>query len=281
MRDSGTAARAAVLTATAGLVLAACTSGPIASHSRRPPSVVPAAAHPLSTALHQLTGPEQRFAHSKGPNPAAVTVLASSRNLRPGQHGAVLKVRGVGNLLGSCGHGTPGVKFQLTYRGAGPPAVTQVREPLAAPVGLHLLAPYWPPARRWPAERSRVSPSSRSQGAASPPTSRSSCGRRSRPWPQAAPSPRTACSASADQISSTASADAPAVHIRRSRSANISSALPYTGDRSPAAISTSASRSPACHAGDQVPVTSAVQYMTRGGCFWLSDITRSRSRIVG
>ncbi len=38
------------------------------------------------------------------------------------------------------------MKFRLTYRGAGPPSVTQVRQPLARPVGLHLLSPYWPPA---------------------------------------------------------------------------------------------------------------------------------------
>ena len=135
--------RAAVLTVASGLALAACTSGPAHSQAR-PPS--PAAARPLSTVLHQQAGQKLRFVRSTGANPAAVTVLTSSRNLQPGQLGAVLAVRGVGNLAGSCRHGTPSVKFRLTYRGAGPPAVTQVRAPLARPVGLHLLSPYWPPA---------------------------------------------------------------------------------------------------------------------------------------
>lgn len=88
--------------------------------------------------MHVRTGPV--------PVPAAVTILTSSRNLRPGQHAAILTVRGIGNLLGTCSHGTPGMKLRLTYRGAGPPTVTQVREPLATPVGLHLVSPYWPPA---------------------------------------------------------------------------------------------------------------------------------------
>ncbi len=132
--------RAAVLTAAAGLALAACASGP--SQPRRPaPPTMPAAARPLSTDLRQQAGPDLRFVRGKGSDPAAVTILTSSRNLRPGQQGAVLRVRGVGNLMGSCGRGTPGVKFRLTYRGAGPPSVTQVRQPLARPVGLHLLLP--------------------------------------------------------------------------------------------------------------------------------------------
>jgi hypothetical protein len=38
------------------------------------------------------------------------------------------------------------VKFRLTYPWAGSPVVTEVRQPLARPAGLHLLAPYWPPA---------------------------------------------------------------------------------------------------------------------------------------
>jgi hypothetical protein len=38
------------------------------------------------------------------------------------------------------------VKFQVTYRGPGSPlVVTQIREPLRRPIGLHLDAPYWPP----------------------------------------------------------------------------------------------------------------------------------------
>lgn len=75
----------------------------------------------------------------------AITVLASSRNLQPGQHGVVLTVRGVGNLLGSCSPGHPSVRFRLTGRGlAGPPVVTEVRAPAARPVGLYLLAPLPP-----------------------------------------------------------------------------------------------------------------------------------------
>jgi hypothetical protein len=105
---------------------------------------VPAIAHPLPTGLHQQT---ERFVHFRGAaNPDAVTILSSSRNLRPGQRGAVLTMPGVGNLLGSCHPSRPAVTFLLTYRGAGPPVVTEVRQALARPAGLHLLAPYWPPA---------------------------------------------------------------------------------------------------------------------------------------
>ena len=50
-------------------------------------------------------------------------------------------MRGVGNLIGSSSPGHLAVKFRLTGRGlAGPPVVTEVREPSARPVGLHLLA---------------------------------------------------------------------------------------------------------------------------------------------
>ena len=102
-------------------------------------------AHPLSTKLHQPPG--LRFGKNRnGSNPTAVTVLTSSRDLQPGQQGVVLTVRGVGNLIGRCSSGHPAVTFRLAYRGAGPPVVTEVREPLARPVGLHLMAPYWPPA---------------------------------------------------------------------------------------------------------------------------------------
>ncbi len=100
--------RAAVLTAAAGLALTACTSGP--SQSRRPspaPSPVPAAARPLSTVLRQQADPDLRFVRGKGSDPAAVTILTSSRNLRPGQQSVVLTVRGVGDLIGSCSHGIP------------------------------------------------------------------------------------------------------------------------------------------------------------------------------
>lgn len=60
----------------------------------------PAAARPLPAGLRQQT--ELRFVRHDGPNPKAITVLAASRNLQPGQQGAVLTVRGVGNLIGSC-----------------------------------------------------------------------------------------------------------------------------------------------------------------------------------
>jgi hypothetical protein len=129
-----------------GLVFAACTSGPSQSQSPQPrPSTVPALAHPPSTKLHQQTGP-RFFKNSKGPNPIAVTILLSSRNLQPGQQGVVLTAPGVGNLMGSCRPAHPAVKFRLTNRWAGPPVVTEVRAPLARPIGLHLDAPYWPPA---------------------------------------------------------------------------------------------------------------------------------------
>ncbi len=58
----------------------------------------------------------------------------------------MLTVRGVGYLMGSCSPQHRAVKFRLTYRGAGPPIVTEVREPLARPIAFHLDAPYWPPA---------------------------------------------------------------------------------------------------------------------------------------
>jgi len=144
-RDPGAVTRVAVLAVAVGLVLAACTSGPSQSQSPRPrPSTVSPVAHPLLTKLHQQ---RERFVHlHSAANPNAITILTSSRNLRPGQQGVVLTVKGVGNLMGSCSTGHPAVKFLLTYRGAGPPVVTEVGEPLARPAGLHLLAPYWPPA---------------------------------------------------------------------------------------------------------------------------------------
>jgi hypothetical protein len=95
-------------------------------------------AHPQLTNLHQQT--ELRFVHlHSGANPTAVMILASARNLRPGQQGAVLTVRAVGNLMGSCSPGHPAVKFRFTYRGAGPPVVTEVQQRLARPAGLGLL----------------------------------------------------------------------------------------------------------------------------------------------
>jgi len=145
VRDPGAVTRVAVLAAAVGLACAACTSGSARSNSPRPrQSAVSAVTRPLSTKLHQPAG--LRFVRNRiGSNPNAVTVLTSSRNLHPGQSGVVLTVRGVGNLRGSCGPGLPAVKFRLTYRGAGPPVVTAVREPLARPAGLNLLGPYWPP----------------------------------------------------------------------------------------------------------------------------------------
>jgi hypothetical protein len=73
-------------------------------------------------------------------------ILASSRNLRPGQHGVVLTVRSVGDLVGSCGQPRPAVTFRVTYRGAGPPVVTEVRHAQTRPIGLHLLGGAPPPA---------------------------------------------------------------------------------------------------------------------------------------
>jgi hypothetical protein len=137
--------RVAVLAVAVGLAFAACTSGPSQSQSPRPrPSTVSPVVHPLLTNLHQQTA--LRFVHlHSGANPNAVTVFTSSRNLQPGQQGVVLAVRRVGNLMGSCSPGHPAVKFRLTYRGAGPPTVTEVRKPLARPVGgLSLLG--WAPA---------------------------------------------------------------------------------------------------------------------------------------
>ncbi len=143
MRYPGAVARVAGLTVASVLVFAACTAGP--SQSPRPqPSPVRPAARPLSTRLDQRAG--LRFVHRSGANPSAVTVLTSSRNLPPGRQGSVLTVRGVGDLMGSCSPGHQAVKFRLTYRGPGPPGVTEVREPLARPFGLNLLSPYWPPA---------------------------------------------------------------------------------------------------------------------------------------
>jgi hypothetical protein len=134
-----------VLAVGVALACAACTSGPSPSPSPRPqPSTASPVTHPLLTKLQQT---ELRFAHRGGANPNAVTAFASSRNLQPGQQGVVLAVRWAGTLVGSCSSGHPAVEFRLTSRSAGPPVVTEVvREPLARPVGLHLLAPYWPPA---------------------------------------------------------------------------------------------------------------------------------------
>ncbi len=141
VRGAGAVTRVAVAMAV-GSVCAACTSGKSQSPSPQPrPLTVSPAPHPLSTKLGQT---KLRFVHR---NANAITVFTSSRNLRAGQQGVVLTVRGVGSLMGSCSPEHRAVKFRLTGRGlAGPPVVTEVREPLARPVSLHLLAPYWPPA---------------------------------------------------------------------------------------------------------------------------------------
>jgi hypothetical protein len=141
MRDPRVLTRGAALTVGAALVLAACTSQPSQSRSPRArPSKTPAVAHLLPTGLLQQT---ERFVHLRSAaNPNAVMILTSSRNLRPGQRGVVLTVRSVGNLIGSCIAPGPAVTFRLTYRGAGPPVVTEIREALARPAGLHLLEPY-------------------------------------------------------------------------------------------------------------------------------------------
>jgi len=130
----------------AGLVVAACTTGPSQSQSPSPrQSTTSHLGHTVLAKLHQQT--KLRFVCHNCPNPEAVTVLASSRNLQPGQQGAVLAVRGVGSLTGTCSSGHPTVRFLATYRGPGGPVVTQFRAPLARPVGLDLLD-LLPPAPR-------------------------------------------------------------------------------------------------------------------------------------
>ena len=120
MRYPRAVTRVAALAVAAGLAGAACTSGPSQSQSPRPPlpSTVSPVARPLLTKLHQQEG--LRFVHlHSAANPTAVTVFASARNLQPGQQGAVLTVRRVGNLMGSCSPQHRAVKFRLTYRGRG------------------------------------------------------------------------------------------------------------------------------------------------------------------
>jgi len=142
-----------------GLACAACTSGPSRSQSPRPrPSTASPIAHHVSTRLHEQTG--RGFVHLVG-GPNAFTVLASARNLESGQHGVVLSVRGVGNLVGLCGPGHLAVKFRLTPSGLGSPVVTEVRKPLARPAGLYLLLGLPPPS---PVGASSSSRSSRSLG---------------------------------------------------------------------------------------------------------------------
>jgi hypothetical protein len=143
MRYSEAIARVAVLAVAMGFVCAACTSGPSLSQSPRPqPSTVSPAAHGLLTKLHQQT--EKRFVNSRdASNRAAVIILTSARNLQPGQQGAVLKVRKIGNLIGSCRPRHPAVKIRLTYHGPGPPTVTEIQKPLARPASLYLLG--WAP----------------------------------------------------------------------------------------------------------------------------------------
>jgi hypothetical protein len=139
MRDFRTVTQAAILAVAMGLALAACTGGSSAAKSAQPrPSAAPVLAHPILKKLHQQTAIRFLHLHSAN-NPAAVVVLASARNLRPGQHNTVLTVPRVGNLVGSCRPGDPAVGFRSTYRGAGPPTVTEVREPLTKPASLYLL----------------------------------------------------------------------------------------------------------------------------------------------
>ena len=139
MRYPRAVTRGALLAVALGLSCAACTSAP----SKPPSSQLrsPAAssvAHPVLTRLHQQR--QLRFVRLHGAaNPTAVTVLASARNLTPGQHGPVLTVPRVGNLIGSCSPHHPAVKFQRTYRGPGPPTVTEVRTLLAKPANFYLL----------------------------------------------------------------------------------------------------------------------------------------------
>src|SRR5215470_4238603 len=145
MRYPRAVIRLAALAVGLGLVCAACTSGPSQPRSPRPrPSTASPVAHPVLAKLHQQTAVKFLHLHSAS-NPTAVVVLASARNLQPGQQGAVLAVRTIGDLTGSCRQGQPAVKFRLTYRGAGPPIVSELREPVARPIALHLDAPYWPP----------------------------------------------------------------------------------------------------------------------------------------
>ena len=143
MRYSEAITRVAVLAAAMGLVCAACTSGPSPSQSPRPqPSTVSPAAHALLAKLHQQT--EERFVNlHDASNRAAVMILTSARNLQPGQHGAVLRVRKIGSLIGTCRPRHPAIKIRLTYRGPGPPTVTEIEKPLARPASLYLLG--WAP----------------------------------------------------------------------------------------------------------------------------------------
>jgi len=137
--------RIALLAVALGLACAACTSGPSRSPSSRSPgpSAGSPVTHPLLARLHQQT--RLLFVNLRSAsNPAAAAVLASARNLRPGQRGTVLAVPKVGSLIGSCSPGHPAVRFRLTYRGAGPPTVTEVRQRLARPASLYLLG--WAPA---------------------------------------------------------------------------------------------------------------------------------------
>jgi hypothetical protein len=136
VRDPGAITRLAVLAVV--LASAACTTAQ--SQAQSPPagpSTPSPVAHPVVTKLQQQM---ERFVHlHSAANPNAVVVLTSSRTLQPGHQGLVLTVRSVGNLIGSCSPGRPAVKFRISYRGAGPPVVTKIRQALATPAGLGLL----------------------------------------------------------------------------------------------------------------------------------------------
>src|SRR6266705_6111622 len=102
MRYSEAVTRVAVLVVAMGLVGAACTSGPSPSQSPRPqPSALSPSAPSRLTKLHLQT--EERFVNfHDASNRAAVVVFTSARSLQPGQQGAVLTVRKIGSLIGSC-----------------------------------------------------------------------------------------------------------------------------------------------------------------------------------
>jgi len=139
MRYSEAVTRVAVLAVAMGLIGAACTSGPSPSQSPRPQSsAVSPSAPSLLTKLNLQT--EERFVNfHDASNRAAVVVLTSARSLQPGKQGAVLTVRKIGSLIGSCRPGHPAVEIRLTYRGPGPPTVTEIQKPLARPASLYLL----------------------------------------------------------------------------------------------------------------------------------------------
>lgn len=141
MQCPRTVAQFAMLALALSLVSAACSSGPAPSRSSRPKvSTASPLAHPALPRLHRQAALKFVHLHSAS-NPTAVVILEAARNLQPGQSGTVMAVRKVGNLTGTCRPGHPAVKFRIAYKGAGPPTVSEVRQPLAKPVSLSLLGP--------------------------------------------------------------------------------------------------------------------------------------------